>query len=82
MVSQVQTEKAPEGQVRTGILFTNELVIRLVQGNVAEENIIGLIASQPSRFVLGANELLKLKQAGVSDAIIGAMQKNSDPNTK
>jgi hypothetical protein len=78
-VRQIQTEKAPEGQVRTGILFTNELVIRLVQGNVADENIIGLIASQPSRFVLGANELLKLKQAGVSDAVINAMQ---EPRTK
>lgn len=71
---QTQKDTQPAKPVRTGIIFTNDLVIRLVQGNVAEEDILKLIASEPNRFALGDDDLLKLKQAGVPDAIVAAMQ--------
>jgi hypothetical protein len=71
---QTQTE-APTGKaVRTGIVFTNDLVIRLVQGNVADEEIVKMIATQPNRFALGPDDLVRLKQAGVPEAILAAMQ--------
>lgn len=74
---QTQKDTQPTKPVRTGIIFTNDLVIRLVQGNVADEDILKLIATEPNRFALGDDDLLKLKQAGVPDAIVAAMQKNT-----
>ncbi len=66
---------SPSGaEVQTGMLMTNDLVIKLVEGNIAEEEILKMIASQPGRFSLGAEDVAKLKQAGVSDAIIAAMR--------
>ena len=62
------------GEVQTGMLMTNHLVIKLVEGNIAEEEILKMIAAQPGRFSLGAEDLAKLKQAGVTDAIIAAMR--------
>jgi hypothetical protein len=73
---QVQEDAQPAKPVRTGIVFTNDLVIRLVQGNVDDADILKMIASEPNRFALGDDDLLKLQQAGVPDAIIAAMQKN------
>ena len=73
---QMQKDTQPAKPVRTGIIFTNDLVIRLVQGNVADEDILKMIASEPNRFALGDDDLLKLKQAGVPDAIVAAMQRN------
>jgi hypothetical protein len=60
---------------QTGILFTNDLVIRLVQGDVADQDILKMIATQPNRFALGLDDLVKLKQAGAPDAIAAAMQR-------
>jgi len=73
---QTQKDAQPAKPARTGIIFTNDLVIRLVQGNVADEDILKMIASEPNRFALGGDDLLGLKQAGVPDAIIAAMQQN------
>ncbi len=76
IVAWVKTRKPPEPgkEMQTGILFTNDLVIRLVQGDVASDEILKMIASQPNRFALADDDLLKLKQAGVPDTIIAAMQ--------
>src|ERR1700690_2195821 len=62
------------GEVQTGMLMTNDLVVKLVEGNIAEEEILKMIAAQPGRFALGAEDVAKLKQAGVGDAIIAAMR--------
>ncbi len=62
------------GEVQTGMLMTNDLVIKLVEGNIAEEQILEMIADQPGRFALGAEDVAKLKQAGVTDAIVAAMK--------
>jgi len=69
-----QIPSQPGKEVQTGILFTNDLVIRLVQGNVADNEILKMIATQPNRFALADEDVAKLKQAGVPDAIIAAMQ--------
>ena len=61
------------GEVRTGIIFDNELVIRLVQGNVADEDIIKMIGTQPNRFALTPEDLAKVRDAGVPEPVIQAM---------
>ncbi|HEY1207149.1 MAG: hypothetical protein ABSH46_01015 [Bryobacteraceae bacterium] len=69
-----QAPKPSEGEVQTGILLTNDFIVKLVEGNVAEEEILKMIASQPARFSLAPDDVLKLKQAGVSDSILAAMR--------
>lgn len=59
--------------VENGIIFDNELVVRLVQGNVADEDIISFIRTQPNRFALNADDLAKMRDAGVPEPILNAM---------
>ncbi len=59
---------------QTGILMTNDFVIRLVDGNIAEEEILRMIANQPGRFSLEPDDVAHLKAAGVPDAVIAAMR--------
>jgi hypothetical protein len=71
MPAEIRTAK----EARTGILFTNDLVVKLVQGNVADGEIVKMIETSPNRYALGSDDLVKLKQAGVGDEIVSAMQK-------
>jgi hypothetical protein len=70
-----EQQDRPAAEVQTGILFTNDLVLKLVLSNVSEEYIIKMIASQPARFSLGPDDLAQLKTAGVPDAVIEAMRR-------
>jgi hypothetical protein len=55
--------------------MTNDQVVQLVGAHVSDEVIIGAIRTASSRaFDLSVSGLLSLKKAGVSDAVIGAMQ--------
>lgn len=63
----------PAGEVQTGIIFDNDLVVRLVQGDVKDEDIIRMIGSEPNRFALNPDDLAKLRDAGVPEAIVNAM---------
>ena len=63
-----------QAAAQTGMILTNEFVLKLVQGNVSEEEIVRMIRSQPAQFKLAADDLEKLKQSGVSTAILSAMQ--------
>jgi tetratricopeptide (TPR) repeat protein len=64
---------APEVPVQLGIVLTNDLIVKLVRGNVAEEEIVKMVETQPARFALGREDLRKLKEAGTPDAVVAAM---------
>ena len=51
----------------------NEGVIKLVKSGMTEDMIISVIQQQPGSYVLGADDLVVLKAAGVSEKIIGVM---------
>jgi hypothetical protein len=58
--------------------LTNDSVLKLVKSGLSDELILSMIKSQPSKFSLGADDLVALKKAGVSEKILGAMiQKNA-----
>jgi len=59
---------------QTDILLTNGFIIGLVQGNVSAGDIIRLIAVQPGHFSLAPEDLARLRQAAVPDAVIAAMK--------
>lgn len=67
-------QAAPAGNIQTGIVLTNDFVMRLVDGNIATQEILKMIANQPCRFSLEPADLAKLKAAGVPDEVIAAMQ--------
>jgi hypothetical protein len=73
----LQPKAAPAVQsppVQTGMVMTNGLIIKLIDGNVAEAEVLKMIANQPGRFSLEPGDLAKLKAAGVPDSVIAAMR--------
>jgi len=62
----LQPKAAPDGQgvtLQTGMVMTNGLIVKLIDGNIAEQEVLKMIASQPGRF-----------SAGVPDSVIAAMR--------
>ncbi len=53
--------------------MNNEGVIKLVKSGMSEELIVQVIRQQPGAYAIGANELIALKDAGVSEKVILAM---------
>lgn len=53
--------------------MNNEAVIKLVKSGLGEELILNVIRQQPGSYSMGADQLVALKQAGVSERIINAM---------
>ena len=53
--------------------LTNDAVTRMAKAGLSDDLIIQTINSQPSNFQTSATDLVSLKQAGLSDRVIGAM---------
>jgi len=73
----LQPKAAPAVQgapVQAGIVLTNDFIVKLIDGNVAEEEVLRMIATQPGRFSLEPGDLARLKAAGVPDSVIAAMR--------
>jgi hypothetical protein len=51
----------------------------MVKAGMSDSIVISTINSQPSHFSLSANDLISLKQAGVSDAVMAAMIAKNAP---
>lgn len=58
---------------------TNDSVIKMVKAGMSDSIVISTINSQPAQFSLSANDLIALKQAGVSDAVMAAMIAKNSP---
>lgn len=72
-----QPKAAPAGpgaSVQTGMVMTNDLVIKLIDGNIAEAEVLKMIANQPGHFALEPGDVARLKAAGVPDSVIAAMR--------
>jgi hypothetical protein len=54
-------------------VLTNEEVVRLVAAGVDEATVLAMIARSRPAFRLDADDVLRLKQAGVSNRILEAM---------
>src|SRR6267378_1917494 len=58
-------------------VMTQQDVIRLLELKIPEQTIIERVKSSGTSFVLGTDDIARLKKAGASDALIVAMQSNS-----
>jgi len=65
---------APGASVETGIVLTNDFIIKLIDGNVAEEEVLKMIANQPGKFSMAPDDLARLRAAKVPESVIAAMQ--------
>ncbi len=54
-------------------VLNNDAVLKLVKAGLSEELILNMVNLQPGNYSLTADEVIGLKQAGVSDRIIAAM---------
>jgi hypothetical protein len=57
----------------TGHTLTNDSIIKLVKAKLSEDTIITIVNTQPGKYSLGADDIVALKRAGVSDKIISAI---------
>jgi hypothetical protein len=55
-------------------VLTQQDVIKLLELKIPEQTIIDKVKSSGTAFVLGTEDIARLKKAGASDALIGAMQ--------
>jgi len=53
--------------------LTNDSIIKMVKAGLGEDIVLSSIRSQPGRYSTGADDLIALKSAGVSDKVIAAM---------
>ncbi len=59
---------------------TDGSVIKMAKAGMSDGIIISSIDSQPAHFSLSANDLIALKQAGVSDKVMSAMIAKNSPS--
>jgi len=54
-------------------VLTNDSIVTMVKSGLGENLIISMVQGQPGKYSLNPDELVKLKEAGVSEKILGAM---------
>jgi hypothetical protein len=59
--------------------LTNSSIVQMVKAGLSESVVVDAIHNQPHQFSLSAPDLIALKQAGVSDAILAAMLTATTP---
>jgi hypothetical protein len=58
--------------------ITNDAIMKMVKAGLGEDLVLSSIKAQPGNFTTGADDLIALKQAGVSDKIIAAMMAKAE----
>jgi hypothetical protein len=72
--SEADPVNAPSSPRRTGVQeLDNEAIIRMTKADVGDSIITQTIRTQPGNFRTGPDDLIALKNAGVSQAVISAM---------
>ena len=66
-------ESAPNGISAASLPYGAQQVLRLQQAQVGEETIIAYIKNNPLYYALDANQIIYLRQQGISNAIITTM---------
>ena len=59
--------------------INNEGIIKLVKSGMSEDLILNVIRQRPGNYTVGANELVSLKDNGVSEKVIAAMLDKAKP---
>jgi hypothetical protein len=54
-------------------VLTNDSIVKMVKSGFGESLIVSMVQGQPGKYTLSPDELMKLKDAGVSEKILAAM---------
>ncbi len=54
-------------------VLNNDSIVKLVRAGLGEDTIVSIVKTQPGKFSLSAEDVISLKNAGVSEKIISAM---------
>jgi hypothetical protein len=68
---------ASANRTAAGAVLTNADIVRMVKAGLSDEITLNTIANSPANFDIAAQDLIKLKEAGVNDTIINAMVQKS-----
>lgn len=71
------SQGAKEQKAHAGPWLNNDAIVKLVMAGFAEETIVNVVNTQPGTYSLGADDIIALKKAGVSEKIITAMLSRS-----
>jgi hypothetical protein len=62
----------PEGEVLTArALLTNGSIVSLTHAGISQETIVRMVQTQAGKYALGTEDVIALKDAGVSDVVVG-----------
>lgn len=61
-------------------MLTNDAILKMAKGGVGEEVIVSLIQSQPGSYNLASDEIVRLKQLGLTDKVLSAMIAKGSPS--
>jgi hypothetical protein len=75
----IATADASAGQPAPLLSYGVDQIIQLSQANVSEATIVNFIRSSGSSYGLDANQIVYLKQQGVSDTVINTMLSQPKP---
>jgi hypothetical protein len=53
--------------------LNNDSIVKMAEAGLSDDLIVQSIKAQPGHYAIGANDLVQLKQDGVSEKVIGAM---------
>lgn len=72
------------GVLAAGLLaqqqLNNEAIVKLHNAGLGDDMMVNMVNSQPGQYAVGVDDVVALKQAGVSERVIAAMiSKNSAP---
>lgn len=75
--SRVASDTSADRGIAPGVALTNADIIRMQKAGLSKEITLSIIASLPANFDIGAQDLIRLKEAGVNDSVINAMVQKS-----
>ena len=60
-------------------VLTNEAIVKMVKSGLGEELVVSMVESQPGKYSIDPDDLLKLKREGVSETVLAAMVRKVSP---
>ena len=70
-------DSAADRSVAPGVVLTNADIVQMQKAGLSEEIILSKIGTSTTKFNIGTQDLIRLKEAGVNDNIINAMVQKS-----
>ena len=75
--SPAASDASADRRIAAGAALTNADIVQMEKAGLSEEITLGTISGSPANFDIGPQDLIRLKEAGVSDKIISAMVQKS-----